>query len=62
MQGIPDVERSGHTFSDGCGEISPELLSEVLRLTPFGPRDMAQVTTVQVRLGQNVWSIHRPHC
>jgi hypothetical protein len=48
---IPDVERNGFTFSDGVGEISRELLDEVLRGVPFGaartsPND---VSAIQVR-------------
>lgn len=46
---IPDVERNGHCFSDGVGEISRELLQACLARVPFGYQSVEDVSAVQVR-------------
>jgi hypothetical protein len=52
---IPDVERSGSTFTDGVGTISPSLLAKVISAYQQGRRRGGQQGTstsqVQFRLG-----------
>ena len=49
VKGLPDVERSGHVFSDGVGRISPALLEEVLSSVPFAR--CQEASAIQVRFG-----------
>ncbi|THV87176.1 RNA-directed RNA polymerase [Aureobasidium pullulans] len=44
---IPDVERNGRCFSDGCGTISLDLLRKVWRV--YGPRRTLKPTILQIR-------------
>lgn len=46
---IPDVERYGHCFSDGVGEISQEMLHACLARVPFGYQSVEDGSAVQVR-------------
>lgn len=45
---LPDVERGGHCFTDGCGSISSELLQAAVARVPFAPKDNQDVTAIQV--------------
>lgn len=45
---IPDVERNGRCFSDGCGLISPELADKVMARYP-GLRGRPAVNAFQIR-------------
>ena len=49
---IPDIERNGHCFTDGVGQISGQLLRQALLKVPFalGP-NFEQISAVQVRGG-----------
>lgn len=44
---IPDVERNGRCFSDGCGTISLSMLRKVWRV--YGVRRTVKPTTLQIR-------------
>lgn len=46
---LPDVERNGRCFSDGCGLISSELADRVMENYP-GMRGRPQVNGFQIRL------------
>ncbi len=45
-QGLEDVERNGHVFSDGCGWISEELASNVAGYFNHG-----KISAFQIRVG-----------
>jgi RNA-dependent RNA polymerase len=45
---IPDVERDGFVFSDGVGQISEQLLREVLSGVPFARADEEEISAIQV--------------
>jgi RNA-dependent RNA polymerase len=47
-QMIPDVERNGFVFSDGVGQISEQLLREVLSGVPFARNDVEVISAIQV--------------
>lgn len=42
----PDIERNGHTFSDGCGYIHPQLASDIAKKFKF-----TNISALQIRLG-----------
>ena len=44
---LPDIERNGFCFSDGVGQISHELLHDVLQRVPF-VREDEHITAIQV--------------
>ncbi|MEW5307231.1 MAG: hypothetical protein WDW36_009639 [Sanguina aurantia] len=46
---IPDIQRNGHCFSDGVGEISLELLRLCLAEVSFGYESAEDVSAIQVR-------------
>ncbi|PSN62624.1 rna-dependent rna polymeras-like protein [Corynespora cassiicola Philippines] len=45
---MPDIERNGHCFSDGCGTISKDLLSKVWKVLPLERREQKPVV-LQIR-------------
>lgn len=55
---IPDVEKNGRCFSDGCGLISSELADKVMENYP-GMRGKSQVNGFQIRiLGKSLQCLH----
>ena len=52
---VPDVERNGFVFSDGVGQISEQLLREVVLGVPFARNDVEEISAIQVGALEWAW-------